>query len=110
MNAVTRSGTNQIHGAGWEFLRNGGPNARTFFAKNVNKLVQNQYGGTPSGPVIKNKLFQFGSYQGLKVRTATLTSSAKPLTQAEAAGDFSGVFCFNAPVSTPLVNPSPLSV
>jgi hypothetical protein len=88
MNVITRSGTNAIHGAGWEYFRNGALNARSFFSKTVNKLVQNQYGGTLGGPIKKNKLFIFGSYQGLKVRTAALTSSAKPLTANESSGIF----------------------
>lgn len=89
MNVVTKSGTNTLHGSAWEFARNSAFNARSFFAKSVNKLVQNQYGGTLGGPVIKNKLFLFGSYQGLKVRGTALSSSAKPLTSAEASGTFS---------------------
>ena len=89
MNVITKSGTNILHGSMWEYARNSAFNARSFFSKTVNKLVQNQYGGTLGGPVIKNKLFLFGSYQGLKVRTAALSSSAKPLTSAEAAGTFS---------------------
>jgi hypothetical protein len=89
MNVVTKSGTNQVHGSGWEYFRNGAMNGRTFFAKTVNKLVQNQFGGTMGAPIIKNKLFVFGSYQGLKVRTAALSSSAKPLTSSESNGIFS---------------------
>ncbi len=89
MNVVTKSGTNSLHGSLWEFIRNNDFNARSFFSKTVSKLIQNQYGGTLGGPVIKNKLFLFGSYQGLKVRTAALSSSAKPLTSAEEAGTFS---------------------
>ena len=42
MNVVTRSRTNLFHGSGWEFFRNGALNARTFFSKTVNKLVENQ--------------------------------------------------------------------
>ena len=89
MNVVTKSGTNVLHGSVWEYIRNNDFNARSFFSKTVSKLVQNQYGGTLGGPVIKNKLFLFGSYQGLKVRTAALSSSAKPLTSAESSGTFS---------------------
>ena len=88
MNVITKSGTNALHGSAWEFIRNNDFNARSFFAKTVNKLVQNQYGATLGGPIVKNKLFLFGSYQGLKVRTAALSSSAKPLTSAESSGEF----------------------
>jgi hypothetical protein len=101
MNVVTKSGTNTLHGSAWEFTRNSAFNARSFFSKTVNKLVQNQYGGTLGGPVIRNKLFLFGSYQGLKVRTAALTSSAKPLTSAEASGTFS------SKITDPLNNNQP---
>ncbi len=90
MNVITKSGTNSLHGAGWEYLRDSAFNARSFFSKTVNKLVQNQYGGNLGGPVIKNKLFLFGSYQGLKVRSSALSSSAKPLTSSESSGVFSG--------------------
>jgi hypothetical protein len=98
MDVVTRSGTNQLHGTGWEYFRNGALNARTFFSKTVNKLVQNQYGGTAGGPIVHNKLFVFGSYQGLKVRTAALSSSAKPLTSNESNGIFS------SKITDPLTN------
>jgi hypothetical protein len=101
MNIVTKSGTNALHGSAWEFARNSDFNARTFFAKSVNKLVQNQYGGTLGGPVIKNKLFLFGSYQGLKVRGTALSSSAKPLTAAEDSGTFS------SKITDPLNNNQP---
>jgi outer membrane receptor protein involved in Fe transport len=90
MNVVTKSGTNVVHGSLWEYVRNNNFNARTFFAKSVNKLVKNQYGGTLGGPVIKNKLFLFGSYEGLKIRGTALASSAKPLTSKESSGIFSG--------------------
>jgi hypothetical protein len=104
MNVITKSGTNTLHGSAWEFIRNNDFNARSFFAKTVNKLVQNQYGATLGGPVIKNKLFLFGSYQGLKVRTAALSSSAKPLTSAESSGEFT------SKITDPLTGqPFPLS-
>jgi hypothetical protein len=89
MNVITRSGSNTPHGTLWEYNRDSAYNARSFFAKSVNKLVQNQYGAAAGGPVIKNKLFVFGSYQGLKVRSTALTSSAKPLNTNESSGIFS---------------------
>jgi hypothetical protein len=89
-NVVTRSGSNEIHGAAWEFLRNQKLNARSFFAPSVKpQLIQNQFGATAGGPIRKNKLFIFGSYEGLRVRPAALSSSAFPLTAEERAGDFS---------------------
>lgn len=89
-NVVMRSGTNQIHGDAWEFLRNQDLNARNFFAPSIKpQLIQNQFGGTAGGPVRKDKLFIFGAYEGLRVRPATLATAAFPLTAAERAGDFS---------------------
>jgi hypothetical protein len=98
MNVITRSGTNDIHGAAWEYFRNGALNARTFFAKTVNKLVKNQYGANVGAPIIRNKLFFFANYQGLKIRTAALSSSAKPLTSSESNGIFS------SKITDPLTN------
>jgi outer membrane receptor protein involved in Fe transport len=99
LNVITRSGTNSLHGSTWEFVRNSAFNARSFFAKSVPKLVQNQFGGTMGGPVVKNKLFIFGSYQGLLVRPATLTSSAKPLNARESVGNFSGQKAITDPLT-----------
>lgn len=99
-NVVTRSGTNDLHGSAWEFLRNHNLNARNFFAPSAKpRLIQNQFGGALGGPVKKNKLFLFGSYEGLRVRPATLLTSTFPLTPAERAGDFSSV---SAAVRDPL--------
>ena len=57
MSAVTKSGTNQLHGSLFEFLRNEKLNARNFFAVSVPPFKRNQYGGTLGGPIRKNKLF-----------------------------------------------------
>ncbi len=88
-NVVTRSGTNAIHGAAWEFLRNHELNARNFFAPSTKpQLIQNQFGAAAGGPIRKDKLFVFGSYEGLRIRPASLATSAFPLTQAERNGTF----------------------
>jgi hypothetical protein len=69
INASVRSGTNEFHGAAWEFLRNTKLNAVGFFqptngVKPV--LVQNQFGGALGGPIVKDKLFFFGNYEGFR--------------------------------------------
>ncbi|MGH9663404.1 MAG: carboxypeptidase regulatory-like domain-containing protein, partial [Bryobacteraceae bacterium] len=87
--AVTRAGTNDLHGALWEYLRNTDLNARNFFSTTKPTLVQNQYGFTLGGPVIHNKLFFFGSYQGTQVRQSQLLATARPPSAAERQGDFS---------------------
>lgn len=83
--AVTRSGTNQLHASLFEFLRNDKLNARNFFAATVPTLRQNQFGASGGGPIIKNRLFAFGAYQGLRLRNQILASSF-PLTADERSG------------------------
>jgi hypothetical protein len=90
VNVVSRSGSNELHGALWEFLRNHNLNARNFFAPSAKpQLIQNQFGASAGGPLIRNKLFLFGSYEGLRVRPAALVAASFPLTAAERRGDFS---------------------
>jgi hypothetical protein len=89
INVVTKSGTNQYHGALFEFLRNNDLNARNFFQPSVTPLHQNQFGATTGGPVIHNKTFFFASYQGLRIRTAAFINSGITPTTAERQGDFS---------------------
>jgi hypothetical protein len=70
VNVVTKSGSDQIHGALFEFLRNDVFNANDFFLNSQGvprpPLKQNQFGGTIGGRIIKGKLFYFGSYQGTR--------------------------------------------
>lgn len=65
---VSKSGSNSFHGGLWEFFRNDALNANDFFLKQNGQprpvLKQNQFGGTIGGPIIKNRTFFFGSYQG----------------------------------------------
>lgn len=97
---ITRSGTNEIHGAMWEFLRNHKLNARSFFAPSIiPQSIQNQYGVAAGGPIKKDTLFIFGSYEGLRVRPASLGASSFPLTEAERRGDFSGVTAVRDPAN-----------
>lgn len=63
VNIVTKSGANQIHGTVFEFLRNGFFNARNYFATTADTLKWNQFGFAVGGPIRKDKLFIFGSYQ-----------------------------------------------
>lgn len=90
VNMVTKSGTNDIHGDVFEFVRNGDFNARNFFAPTQDTLKRNQYGGAIGGPILKNKLFYFGTYQGTKIRSAAQGNVAFVPTAAERTGDFSG--------------------
>jgi hypothetical protein len=89
VNMVTKSGTNDFHGNLFHFLRTGATNARNFFATEKDSLKRNQFGGTVGGPLIRNKLFIFGGYQGTRVRTAPPTATTFVATPAALQGDFS---------------------
>lgn len=66
INASTKSGTNGIHGSGFEFLRNNKLDTRNFYDLEVPAYRQNQFGGSIGGPIKKDKLFFFGTYEGLR--------------------------------------------
>lgn len=99
VNIVTKSGTNDLHFDAFEFVRNGDLNARNFFAPTQDTLKRNQFGGSVGGPIFKDKLFFFGTYQGTRVRSAAQGEVAFVPTAAERQGDFSDI-------STQLVNPA----
>ncbi|HEX4231840.1 MAG TPA: carboxypeptidase regulatory-like domain-containing protein [Bryobacteraceae bacterium] len=90
-----KSGTNQLHGTAFEFLRNNVLNANSWENnwKGISRslLRWNQFGGSMGGPVIKDKLFLFGDYQGSRYDTPASTSSTSVLTAAERSGNFSGI-------------------
>lgn len=71
VNVTLRSGTNELHGSLFEYLRNDKLNATHFFAKTKAPWKTNQFGGTLGGPIKKNKIFFFGDYQGLRLRNGT---------------------------------------
>ncbi len=89
VNVVTKSGTNEVHGNVFEFLRTGVTNARNFFAPRRDNLKRNQFGGTIGAPIVKNRLFVFGGYQGTRIRTAPPTSTVFVPTGDVLRGDFS---------------------
>ena len=103
INLVTRSGENEFHGDAWEFLRNDIFNANAFFRNAAGQpratLKQNQFGGTIGGPVRRDELFFFGSYQGTRQvngldPTASLsTVILPPLTNDRSAATLGAQFC-----------------
>ncbi|HLH31194.1 MAG TPA: TonB-dependent receptor, partial [Terriglobia bacterium] len=104
VNAVTKSGTNQVHGDAFWFVRNGAMNARNFFAPVRDSLKRNQFGGVVGGPVVKDKLFFFEGYQGTTQRTAPATNVAFVPTADVLAGNFQSILappCQNKPVTLP---------
>jgi hypothetical protein len=69
VNAVTKSGSNQFHGTGYEFLRNSALDARNFFddpASPIPPFRRNQFGASAGGPIIKDRTFVFGDYEGVR--------------------------------------------
>ena len=92
VNVVVKSGTNQIHGGLFEFIRNSALDARNYFASPPPApkpgFKRNQFGGFLGGPISKDKTFVFGDYQATRIREALSYVSTVP-NAAERSGDFS---------------------
>ena len=93
INVITKSGTNRFHGSAFEFLRNRSFDARNYFSQVRDDHKQNEFGGTFGGPIVREKLFFFGDYQGNRVVQGQSGSSGHFVvpTVAERGGDFSAV-------------------
>ncbi len=89
VNIVTKSGTNELHGDLFYFLRNGDLNARQEGTLVRDTLKRNQFGGTVGDRIIKDKLFFFAGYQGTRQRSDPATNIAYVPTPAALKGDFS---------------------
>jgi hypothetical protein len=108
MNAVIKSGTNKLHGDVWEFLRNEKVDATNPFDQfGQQPYKRNQFGFTLGGPIVKNKAFFFGDYEGLRIRQGLPQLSAVP-TQDEIGGNFSA-FLTNTPAMALDMNGNPTS-
>jgi hypothetical protein len=90
--ASTKSGTNEFHGSLFAYNRNRVTAAKNFFATGLPKAPynRNEFGGSLGGPIKRDKLFFFGSYEALIFRSATTNQSAQPTT-ALLNGDFTGL-------------------
>ncbi len=90
LNATIKSGTNSIHGAAWEFFRNDVLDAADWFESNAGvkkgRLRLNQFGGAIGGPIIKDKIFFFGDYEGLRRVQGTVSNGSVPTTAEVASG------------------------
>jgi hypothetical protein len=89
--AVTKSGTNAIHGDLFEFVRNDLFNARSYFATQGSTLKRSQFGGTIGGHIVKNKLFYFGGFQGTILRQDPRDTRTFIPTAAMLTGDFTAI-------------------
>ncbi len=105
VNVATKAGGNAYHGSLYEFFRNENLNARNYFAPTGRKpeYRRNLYGGTLGGPVLRDRLFFFGDYQGIKQLIGKTLISTVP-TLAERKGVFTGVSKIYDPTKTALVN------
>lgn len=130
--AITKSGSNDFHGNVYEFLRNRALNSNDFFLKSAGQpkpvLTRNQFGGTLGGPVMRNKLFFFASYQGTRERNGaslinSLMSPVLPVFLTDnnrtAAGIVAAFNAYNAslpaaqqqtPLTTAQINPVSLAI
>jgi hypothetical protein len=90
LNATIKSGTNSFHGAAWEFFRNDKLDAADWFEDNggIKKgvLRQNQFGASIGGPIIKNKVFFFGDYEGLRRVQGTVATGTVPTASEVSSG------------------------
>lgn len=86
-NIVTRSGSNSFHGAAWEFLRNEAMDSSDYFTHSIQPLKQNQFGAALGGPIVKDKTFFFGYYEGFRNRQGETVPATVPST-AERQGNF----------------------
>jgi hypothetical protein len=94
LNATIKSGTNSLHGAAWEFFRNDKLDAADWFEDNggikKGELRQNQFGVSGGGPIIRNKIFYFGDYEGLRRAQGTASNGTVP-TKLERSSGFTNL-------------------
>jgi hypothetical protein len=90
VNVVTKSGSNQLHGSGFEFLRNTDLDARNFFSPDRSFYRQNQFGGTLGGRIKKDQVFYFADYQGTRTNQGIDTGLISVPSLAERSGNFQG--------------------
>lgn len=97
INAVTRAGTNKFHGSAYEFLRNSALDARNEFdsPNAIAPFRRNQFGASLGGPVIKDRTFLFGDYEGLRQYQGANVASNVPSTDAR-----NGLLCANTACSS----------
>src|SRR5208337_4155941 len=114
ISVVTKSGSNEFHGSAFEFVRNTDFDANAYFNKQPpvqprNNLKRNQFGGTFGGPIVKNRLFFFTSYQGQRQIATDVLEEQQIFTTAELQnGDFSHALPYNAIPTDSFGNPEPL--
>jgi hypothetical protein len=89
INVITKSGTNHFHGDVFDFLRNTDLDARNYFSPTRGTFIQNQFGGTAGGPIVRNKIFFFSDYQGTRQIQGTDTGLIPVPSLEDRAGNLS---------------------
>jgi hypothetical protein len=103
VNAITRSGTNQFHGGAYEFLRNSALDARNFFdGATIPPFRRNEFGADAGAPILKDKLFAFVDYEGIRQSLGITNVDTVPSVAAR-----NGTIC-SAPDTTPACVPTPI--
>jgi len=108
INVVTKSGSSEFHGSGFEFLRNTDLDAEDFFSGTRGAFQQNEFGGTFGGPLIKNKMFFYSDYQGTRLKQGLDTGLIAVPSLADRTGNLSDLESAFDP--TVLVNGAPTQV
>jgi len=107
VNAITRSGTNQIHGSGYEFLRNSKLDAKNYFddpTQPIPPFKRNQFGGTIGGPIVKDHTFFFADYEGIRQSKGITTVATVPSGAARG-----GTLC-SSPDPGSTCTPTPVTI
>jgi hypothetical protein len=108
INMASRSGSNVFRGSAFEYYRNKALNSNTFFGQRAGldkpPFVQNNFGGVLGGPIVKNKLFFFSSYEGYRNREGVLFRRTVP-TGPMKSGDFSGYRNLSTGAVVPIYDP-----
>jgi outer membrane receptor protein involved in Fe transport len=112
VNLISKGGTNTFHGDVFEFNSVSAENARNQFLKTKPRSTFNQYGGSIGGPILKDRLFFFGSYEGVRAsRFQALTGNVpSPYLESISPPIYSSVFAVFPKVAQPANNPTALSV
>lgn len=103
VNVITKGGTNQFHGTAYDFFQNDAMNANNYFAVTKPPLRYNLFGGELGAPILRNRLFGYFDYSGLREHSSAVSRNRVP-TSAELSGDFS-----NNNVSGTIYDPSTYS-
>ncbi len=113
LNATIKSGSNSFHGAVWEFFRNDKLDAADWFENNnrrpKGRFRQNQFGASVGGPILKNKAFFFGDYEGLRRVQGTVLNGSVPSLLERNSGytNLSDLLTLQAPGSIPATSTNP---